>query len=136
MIKVFTTSQQRLGERGEQIAVEYLKKNGFSILERNFATKDGEIDIIGQKDTMIYFVEVKTTSIRHDNVLYKNQYKPEYNVSREKLIRLRKCAENYIFSHNVSCETHFSAILIQIDKKYKKAHLRFMKNIIIEDPEE
>ncbi|MDE6276293.1 MAG: YraN family protein [Clostridia bacterium] len=44
---------------GENAAVEYLKKQGYTILERNFSTKVGEIDIIVQDKDTIVFVEVK-----------------------------------------------------------------------------
>lgn len=52
-------NNRRSGIEGENAAVEYLKKHGYVILERNFNTKVGEIDIIAEdKDTLV-FVEVK-----------------------------------------------------------------------------
>lgn len=52
-------NNRRLGIEGENAAVEYLKKQGYVILERNFTVKTGEIDVIAQdKDTLV-FVEVK-----------------------------------------------------------------------------
>ena len=47
------------GKFGEKIAENYLVKNGYKILERNFRTKFGEIDIIAEKGNFIIFVEVK-----------------------------------------------------------------------------
>lgn len=49
-----------LGKQGEEIAVSYLKKHGYKIIETNFSCKFGEIDIIAEKDDTICFVEVKT----------------------------------------------------------------------------
>ncbi|MBI4707067.1 MAG: YraN family protein [Candidatus Omnitrophica bacterium] len=51
-----------LGKSGEELAVELLKKNGFKILERNFRTKFGEIDIIALEKDTLCFVEVKSRS--------------------------------------------------------------------------
>ena len=51
---------RRFGIIGEKIAQGYLLKNGYEIIETNFYTKKGEIDIIAQKDKCIIFVEVKT----------------------------------------------------------------------------
>ena len=52
--------RQIFGEKGESIAVRYLKKKGYKILEKNYRTKLGEIDIIAKdKDTLV-FVEVKS----------------------------------------------------------------------------
>ena len=48
------------GSSGENRASDFLEQHGYSILQRNFRTKTGEIDIIAQKDETIVFVEVKT----------------------------------------------------------------------------
>jgi len=49
-----------VGDWGERIASDYLISNGYQILERNFYTRYGEIDIVASKDEDIIFVEVKT----------------------------------------------------------------------------
>lgn len=52
-------NNRKSGIDGENTAAEYLKKQGYIILERNFSTKIGEIDIIAQDKDTIVFVEVK-----------------------------------------------------------------------------
>ena len=52
--------KKELGKKGELIAEEFLIKNEYKIICKNFYTKKGEIDIIVQKDNEIIFVEVKT----------------------------------------------------------------------------
>lgn len=49
-----------LGKHGEDLAVNFLKKQGYKILERNFQKGYGEIDIIAQEKDTLVFVEVKT----------------------------------------------------------------------------
>lgn len=49
-----------LGEKGERLAEKFLKKQGYSVLERNYKTYYGEADLIVSKDGVIIFVEVKT----------------------------------------------------------------------------
>ena len=49
-----------IGKEGENRAVSYLEEKGFSIIERNWRTKRGEIDIIALKNDILVFVEVKT----------------------------------------------------------------------------
>lgn len=49
-----------LGILGEDLAVKFLKKNGYKILQRNFRSKLGEIDIVAQEKDVLVFVEVKT----------------------------------------------------------------------------
>lgn len=51
-----------LGDAGENFAAEYLKKNGYKILAKNFRVQTAEIDIIAELDEKIIFVEVKTRS--------------------------------------------------------------------------
>lgn len=53
-------SNQSFGKTGEELACKYLKNHKYKIIERNFTTDIGEIDIIAQKDNCIIFVEVKT----------------------------------------------------------------------------
>ena len=50
----------KLGEKGECLAVKFLKKNGYKIIEKNYKTAIGEIDIIARDDDVLAFVEVKT----------------------------------------------------------------------------
>ncbi|WP_168236858.1 YraN family protein, partial [Campylobacter fetus] len=48
------------GFKGENMAAKYLVSQGFEILEKNFHSKFGEIDIIAKKDDVLHFVEVKS----------------------------------------------------------------------------
>lgn len=54
-----TASRQRFGKKGESLAIRYLKKQGYRILEQNYRTRLGEIDIIAKDKGTIAFVEVK-----------------------------------------------------------------------------
>ena len=59
---MFFFKSKNIGDMGEKKAVKFLKKKGYRILETNFKTKFGEIDIIAKKEGCICFVEVKTRS--------------------------------------------------------------------------
>ena len=52
--------RKRLGKRGERLAVKHLMKKGMRILEKNYRTPVGEVDIIATRDEELVFVEVKT----------------------------------------------------------------------------
>ncbi len=54
-----TSRNQQFGEISESIAVEHLKKHGYRILEQNYRTKLGEIDIIAKDKGVLVFIEVK-----------------------------------------------------------------------------
>ena len=57
-----TQASSKLGRQGEKAAIKFLKKNGYRIIEKNFHTKAGEIDIIAEQEKVLVFVEVKTRS--------------------------------------------------------------------------
>lgn len=78
-----------LGRVGENKAVEFLEKQGYTVIERNYKTKLGEIDIIVKKDDTIVFVEVKTRS----NDLYGS---PSEAVGYEKQRKYVKVASEYL----------------------------------------
>ncbi len=54
------TDKKELGKRGEDLALRFLKKNGYRIIERNYVCKLGEIDIIAREKDTLAFIEVKT----------------------------------------------------------------------------
>ncbi len=93
-MKVFTSKTQKTGELGEDLAVSYLKNDRFSIVERNFNNKFGEIDVVAKKDGKIYFFEVKTG--------YKNGINPAENLSRNKITKFLKSVEYYCLINNIS----------------------------------
>ena len=84
--------QKQMGNWGEQAAVEYLEKQGYVILTRNFRTGHGEVDIIARQDNVLVFVEVKARS--------SNRYGfPEHSVTTRKRMHILSAAEKYILDH-------------------------------------
>jgi putative endonuclease len=53
-------SRRRLGDLGERLAQQHLEAKGYRIRERNYRRREGEIDIIAERDGVLTFVEVKT----------------------------------------------------------------------------
>lgn len=83
-----------LGNKGENLAYNYLKKQGLKILERNYKNKIGEIDIIcyNQKENETCFVEVKTRSSKEFGF-------PCEAVNFRKQQKIKKVAELYLIMH-------------------------------------
>ena len=54
------TQRKELGKKGEEMALRFLKKNGYRIFVRNYVCKMGEIDIIAKEKDTLVFIEVKT----------------------------------------------------------------------------
>lgn len=81
-----------LGRTGEQLAVEFLIRGGYAILERNWRCRQGEIDIVAQDGRTTVFVEVKTRS----GVGYGHPFEA---LTLTKLARLRRLAGAWCEAH-------------------------------------
>lgn len=77
-----------IGKLGEVQAVDFLKNQGFKIIETNFRSKFGEIDIIAVENNTLVFVEVKSRSSRMFGL-------PEEAVGYRKLVHLQKTAAHF-----------------------------------------
>lgn len=103
------TQSAELGKSGEKLAGEYLEKIGYEIIEKNFRTKFGEIDIIARDDETFVFVEVKT---RKDG-LYGA---PQYAVNFYKQKHLSLAAFSFIKKNSLRSDYRFDIIAICGDK--------------------
>jgi len=81
--------RQKFGEKSESIAVSYLKKQGYKILEQNYRTKLGEIDIIAKEKGTIAFIEVKARKS-------KNFGNPKWAVTPKKQRKISMVALQYL----------------------------------------
>lgn len=89
--KPHSSCQKTLGKKGEEVAAEFLKKEGYQIIERNFRCPFGEIDIIARDGKTVVFVEVKTRS--------SDKLSPPYlAVKKTKREKIRKSAQYYLNS--------------------------------------
>jgi|SRR3989338_4529395 len=129
------TEKQQTGKLGEDIAVRFLVKRGFKVVERNYLKKFGEIDIVCRKNKKLHFIEVKTVSREtlpqsvsretHD------EYRPEDNVDERKLTRIRRTIEVYLNEKDTKEDWEFHVLGIVLDNVRKTANVRFLQDIII-----
>lgn len=91
-------NRRRIGAEYEELAAEYLKKKGFRILERNFYTKAGEIDLVARDGRYLVFVEVK---YRRDA----REGDPLEAVNSRKQGRIRRAAQVYLKLHHLGEDT-------------------------------
>ncbi len=106
------SDNKAIGPKGEQFAAEYLKDNGYEILEMNWVAESCEVDIIAKYNSIIIFVEVKTRT----NDFYGN---PEEAVNEAKQENLMKVAEAYLIENDLDNEIRFDIISIIWNKERK-----------------
>jgi len=157
MPKVFTSKTQKTGEIGENIAVKFLVKHGYSIIDRNYTKKWGEIDIISEKQGKLYFIEVKSvsrvtlpsfvsretlkTNVYHEtqskNVPHEtytgDDYRPEDNMHPWKLKRLSRTIQTYLVSNRISDDKEWQVdlMVVYLDLTNKKAKINIIADIVL-----
>ena len=94
-----------LGKLGEELAVAFLKENGYVILEVNWFFDKAEIDIIAQKGTVLAVVEVKTRSSLEFGL-------PQEFVKPKKIQLLVKAINEYVTQKDLDTEVRFDIIAI------------------------
>jgi putative endonuclease len=119
------TEKRRLGDMGENIACDFLKRRGFEIIERNYLRKWGEIDIIAKKSGLIHFIEVKSVTRGT------SEYRPEDNMHPWKLKRLSRAIQTYLLDRKLDCDWQLDLVTVKIDQQNRKARVEIIENIII-----
>lgn len=106
-----------LGKLGEELAVEFLQKNGYEILETNWTFQKAEIDIIAKKQNVLAIVEVKTRSSIDFGL-------PQDFVKPKKIQLLVKAVNEYVICNDLEVEVRFDIIALHKDgKKFIIEHL-------------
>lgn len=125
---------QEIGRWGEEIAFSYLIQQGYSILERNFSCRLGEIDIIAKSkhNNEIIFIEVKTRR----QLIYGN---PAEAIDQKKLKHLYAVANVFLIQkHFENNPIRFDVIEVlqsnTINKEKSKTKIHHIQNILIDNP--
>lgn len=106
---VMETTKQ-IGDKGEDLAVKYLKKKKYEIITRNFRTRYGEIDIIAIDEDMLVFIEVKAKSSDKFG-------SPADMITPKKLDKIKKTAKHYLQEKELgNIPWRIDAILIKDEK--------------------
>jgi putative endonuclease len=98
-----------LGKLGEELAVDFLEKNGYEILETNWVFDKAEIDIIAQKNGILAVVEVKTRSSIDFGL-------PQDFVKPKKIQLLLKAVNEYVTQNDLDVEVRFDIVAIHKEK--------------------
>lgn len=100
------------GKVAEDLAAEYLQKNGYKIITRNFRFQKAEIDIIAEKENLIIIVEVKARST--DAFML-----PQEAVTKTKIKSIVTAANHYLEEFDKNSEVRFDIISVLPDEKKK-----------------
>lgn len=122
-----TRARKNLGDAGERIAALFLEQRGYQIIARNFRTRAGEIDLIGEDTDGLAFIEVRTR--RGDTM-----GAPEESLTSRKRQRLLQVAQEFLAAH-AEYENHawrIDLVAIELDRAGKVARMEVIKSAVEE----
>jgi len=114
------TARRAVGARGEKVAAAYLRREGYTILERNFTTTLGEIDLIVFRDGVIAFVEVRS-------LMAPGMVDPLETVTRRKQQRVIRAAQQYAALHGLAeedVELRFDVVSVLLQEGKRGGEVR------------
>jgi len=116
--------RKELGDVGEKLARDFLKKKGYKIRDTNFRCREGEIDIIAQKKDCLVFVEVRTRTGSGFG-------SPEESVTFAKKEKLITSALTYLNSHKDLPESwRIDFIAVELDQNGKTTRIELIENAV------
>ncbi len=114
--------KKELGQAGEKMAEVFLKKQGYRILERNYQTPYGEIDLIAREARELVFIEVRTRRGTDFGI-------PIESLTRNKISHWRKSASSYL-QKSGECDQPIRFDFVGIDLSEKTPRISLTKNVI------
>jgi putative endonuclease len=116
--------RKEVGDLGERIAAQHLKGLGYEILETNFRSREGEIDIIARKGEFLVFVEVRTRRSSSFGT-------PEESVTPQKKERLITLAQAYMEGRDdLPASWRIDVVAIELGREGKVSRLEIIENAI------
>lgn len=103
------------GNRGENLAAEFLQRNGYELVARNYRYKHAEIDLIVKRNNVLVFVEVKTRSSSSFG-------EPEAFVDSKKAAKIFEGAEQYTYENNWNGNIRFDIVSVKSGPKPEVVH--------------
>ena len=120
-----------LGKIGENITTMFLMKHKFSVLERNYRNRYGEIDIIAKKDNALRFVEVKSVKVVNFTKIKNLKITPEDNLTKDKWSKIVVSIETYLKHKNVPGGVKWQVDLscVYINTETRQGLVKLLENI-------
>jgi putative endonuclease len=124
MTKDVSSKRKEVGAIGEKLAADLLKKRGYKIIQRNFRCREGEIDIIAQKDECLVFVEVRTKR----NTAFGT---PEESVTLSKREKLISLADAYIQAYDKPPQSwRIDVVAVELTPDNRVSRLEHIENAV------
>jgi putative endonuclease len=115
------------GLLGEKLAQDFLKGRGYQLVETNYRSLDGEVDIIASKDDCLVFIEVRSKSSRKFGT-------PEESVTQRKKQKLVLVAQAYVQTHDIQESSwRIDFIAVEVDNSGKAVRIEQIEDAVDEE---
>lgn len=122
------SEKRKFGDIGEREAEEFLSKNGYIIVSRNYRVKNiGEIDLAAKKGNKITFFEVKTRSVGHET-----NFPIQFSINEKKRRNLKRICQIYLTENKIKNDWQVDAIFIKVNQNTKEYSIDHLENILWE----
>ncbi len=112
------------GAAGEKLAIEYLKKHGYRIVETNYRCRQGEIDIVARQKECLVFIEVRTKR----NLSFGS---PEESLSAAKKARMRSTAMHYLQTlERLPDAWRIDFVAVELDPRDRPRRIQVFENAV------
>lgn len=116
--------RKKLGNWGERLAAQHLEAKGYEVLERNWRTARGEIDLVVQAGQELVFVEVKTRRGRAMG-------SPEEGITRRKADKLLLLAQQYLAEKDLEADWRIDLVAVELDRTGKLLRCDHIPNAVL-----
>ena len=125
-----TDPRRRLGDRGEELAARHLEARGLQVVERNFRTRHGELDVVARDARFLVFCEVKTR-ISRGRRSGAGELGPFAAIGARKRLKVRLIAREWLAQRAADVpwrpELRFDAIGVELDRQGRLARLEHLE---------
>lgn len=119
---MYEDNRKDTGRTGESIALSFLQKQGYTVVEKNFRCKFGEMDIIAENDDQLVFIEVRSCRSLNSGL-------PQESLNYFKKKRLTQIALFYLTSHNLgNLSCRFDVVAVLFDAARRVSSIDLIKN--------
>jgi len=131
-VDVSSLGRKDVGNLGEKVAAEYLRRHGFSIIDHNVTRKTGELDLIAKKEGTLHFVEVKTvvTDDFPEEHWARDDYDPSLNLHDAKVRKVARTGEWYVLEKSWEGEWQVDGILVWLRRRDGMARVSYLPQIV------
>ncbi len=130
------SDKKEVGNLGERVAAEYLKRRGFEIIDRNVARKTGELDLVARNEDTLHFVEVKTVvtdelpSSKATEGTANDSYDPSVNLHEAKVRKVARTGEWYVAEGRWEGDWQVDGCLVWLRRRDGRALVRYLPQIV------